>query len=408
MLAGKRAKAQRGELGMGVPMGYTRRPSGEVIKDPDEQAQATVQLIFDQFERLGTINGVLRYLAAHRLQLPHRVAVGLNKGELEWRRPNRQTLRNVMHNPIYAGAYVYGRRPVDPKRQKPGRSATGKTVAAPEQWAVVLPDRLPAYIRWERFEQNRQQLALNNSAALGVVRHGPSLLAGLVICGCCGRRMHARYSDQGQRLRYSCQSMALNYGEPFCQSLVGEPLDNQISQLVLQALAPAALEISLKVADDLEAERRQLHQHWQQRLERARYEAQRAARQYQLVEPENRLVARTLERQWEQALADEAALQADYQRVQAEQPPGLSGAERAAIRRLASDIPALWHAPTTTRADRQAIIRQLVERVIVTVRGESEKVNVQVHWIGGHGTQTTLTRPVARLEQLSYSVSLYL
>jgi hypothetical protein len=171
---------------------------------------------------------------------------------------------------------------------------------------------------------------------------------------------------------------------------------------VLLALEPAALEISLQVAEDIEAERAQLHRHWQQRLERAHYQVDRAARQYQVVEPENRLVARTLESQWENTLASEAALQVDYDRFQAEQPAVLSVEERAAIRRLADDIPALWAAPTTTAADRQAIIRQLVERVIVTVDGDSERVAVQIHWRGGHGTQASLIRPVARLEQLSY------
>jgi hypothetical protein len=158
----------------------------------------------------------------------------------------------------------------------------------------------------------------------------------------------------------------------------------------------------LKVAEDVEAERAQLHRHWPQRLERAQYPIERAARQYPAVEPEPRWVARTLERPWEAALAAEAALKADYDRFLTPPPATLSAAERAAIQRLASDIPTLWQAPTTTAADRQAMIRQLVERVIVTVRGESEQVDVQIHWLGGQGTQATLTRPVARVDQLSY------
>jgi DNA invertase Pin-like site-specific DNA recombinase len=402
MLAGKQAKAQRGELGMQVPRGYVRRPSGEVIQDPDEQARTVIRLVFDQFERLGTINGVLQYLVHHHIELPHRVAAGPHKGELEWRRPNRVTLSNLFHHPIYAGAYVYGRRLTDSRRKKPGRPATGKTVAKPEGWQVVLKDRLPAYITWERFTQNLKQLEANTAQALGVIRRGPSLLSGLVICGCCGLRMITRYQNNGQDLRYVCCRMAADYGEPLCQSLAGTPLDGLVSELVLKALEPAALEISLKVAEDVEAERQRLHQHWAQRLERARYEAERACRQYNAVEPENRLVARTLERHWEEALAREETVKAEYARFLAQQPPTLSAQEREVIRHLSADIPALWHAPTTTAADRQAIIRQLVERVVVTVQGESEKVELQVHWIGGHGTLTRLIRPVARLEQLSY------
>jgi len=402
LLAGKQAKAARGELGMEVPMGYLRRPSGEVMKDPDEQAQATIELIFAQFERRGTINGVLKYLVSNHLQLPHRVRSGPGKGELEWHRPNRATLSNLLHNPIYAGAYVYGRRPTDPRRQQPGRPQTGKRVARPPDWAVLLQDRLPAYLSWAQFERNLRQLEANTAQGLGAIRQGPSLLSGLVICGRCGRRMAPRYHNGGSTLRYECNVMALNYGEPRCQSLVGKVLDEGVAEQVLRALEPAALEISLQVAEDIEAERAQLHRHWQQCLERAHYQVERAARQYQAVEPEHRLVARTLERQWEAALAAEAALQADYDRFRATQPATLSAEERAAIRRLASDIPALWHASTTTVADRQAIIRQLVERVIVTVRGESEQVDVHIHWLGGHGTPVVLTRPVARLDQLSY------
>jgi DNA invertase Pin-like site-specific DNA recombinase len=402
MMAGKRAKAARGALGMPVPMGYVRRPSGEVAKDPDEQAQAVLELIFDQFARVGTIHAVLRYLVQHQLRVPQRVRFGPSKGELVWRRPNRTTLSNLLHHPIYAGAYTYGRRPPDPKRQQPGRPSTGRLVAKPEDCQVLLPDRIPAYISWEQFERNRRQLEANTQAGLGVIRYGPSLLSGLVVCGRCGRRMASAYNNNGAGLRYSCAREMVDYGGAICQSLTGAPLDAWMSELVLAALEPAALEVSLAGAADVEAQRQRLHQHWAKRLERASYEVERAARQSQAVEPENRLVARTLERQWEEALASEEQLKADYRRFLASQPGTLSASEREAIRRLASDLPALWHAETTTAADRQAIIRQLVERVVVTVQGESEQVALEVHWIGGYRTQTRRRRPVARLDQLRY------
>lgn len=402
MLAGKRAKAERGELGMALPMGYVRRLSGEITKDPDEQAQAVIQLVFDQFERLGTLNGVLQYLVRHQIQLPHRVASGPHQGELEWRRPNRVTLSNLLHHPIYAGAYVYGRRPSDPRRQQPGRPGTGRTVAKPEECQVLLQDRLPAYISWEQFTRHLKQLEENNVQALGPIRSGASLLSGLLVCGRCGLRMAAQYSHNGKGLRYVCSRAAVDYGEPLCQSLSGLPLDQKVGEWVLKALEPAALEVSLQVAQDIEAERQQLHRHWAQRLERAHYQVERAARQYQAVEPENRLVARTLEKQWEIALAEEATLKAEYAEFLARQPATLSAQECAQIRQLASDIPALWHAASTTAEDRQAIVRQLVERVVVTVQGESERVEVQIHWRGGTGTRFDLIRPVAKLEQLSY------
>jgi hypothetical protein len=168
---------------MPVPMGYVRRPSGEVIKDPDEQVQATIALVFDQFERQGTLNGVPQFLVRHHLQLPQRVRGGPRKGELEWHRPNRVTLSNSLHHPMYAGAYVYGRRPTDPRRQQPGRPGTGRCVAQPAQCSVLLKGRRPAYITWAQFERNLRQLEANSAQGAGAIRHGPSLLAGLVICG---------------------------------------------------------------------------------------------------------------------------------------------------------------------------------------------------------------------------------
>jgi DNA invertase Pin-like site-specific DNA recombinase len=402
MLEGKRAKARRGELALRLPMGYVRRPSGEVVKDPDEQAQAVISLIFDLFERKGTVNAVLCYLVAQDIHLPCRIPTGLGKGELEWHRPNRVTLSNLLHNPTYAGAYAYGRRPTDARKKKPGRASTGRIVATPEQWMVLLKDRLPAYISWAQYEQNLRQLAANNAQAAGVVRQGPSLLSGLLICGRCGLRMTTQYSNNGQGLRYTCSRMATDYGEALCQSLAGGALDELTARLVLQALEPAALEISLKVAEELEAERSKHHAHWAKRRERAAFEVERAYRQYNAVEPENRLVARTLEKQWEQALAAQEALKLDYERFVACEPSTLSAEERHAIRRLASDIPALWKAPTTTAAERQAIVRQLIERIIVTVLDDTEQVNVEIHWAGGHQSRTGLIRPVARLDQLSY------
>jgi DNA invertase Pin-like site-specific DNA recombinase len=403
MIEGKKSKARRGELMSVLPRGYICQPSGEVIKDPDEQVQATVGLIFKTFERYGTIHAVLRHLVKNEIQLPCRVYSGPRKGELEWRRPNRATLSNLLHNPIYAGAYVYGRRPTDIRKKVPGRPSTGRTVARPEEWEVCLKDKLPAYISWEQYERNLKQLEMNTSSAAGVVRNGPSLLSGLLVCGHCGHRMVVQYgSGSGNKLRYNCSRLAVEYGGERCQSLTGEPLDELVSDLVLEALEPAALEVSLKVAEDIEGERKQVREQWEKKIERAHYEAERTFRQYNEVEPENRLVARTLERNWEETLQTEQALKEEYERFMAFEPVPLKEEDRERIRKLASDIPALWHAPTTTSSERQTIIRQLIDRIIVTVRGETEKVDIEIQWSGGHKTNALLIRPVARMEQLSY------
>jgi len=401
LLEGRRAKARRGELGKPVPMGYLRRASGEVVFDPDEQAQATIRLVFDLFERFRTVGKVMRYLVEHEIRMPVRASGGPGKGELEWHRVNRPSLHNLFANPIYAGAYVYGVRPTDRRRQKPGRPGTGRRAARVETAAVFLPDRLPAYISWEQYQRNRAQLQANRAAGGGPPRAGSALLSGVLICGRCGLRMTAHYNNNGHTARYACGSMKSSYGGSFCQSLKAAPLDALMTAAALAALAPAALEASLALAADMQAERAALARQWQQRLERARYRVDRARRQYAAVEPENRLVARTLERAWEEVLAEQTRLEAEHERFQRGQAAAPSAAELAAIGALARDLLALWQAETTTREERQTIIRLLLERVLVTVIDGSEQVRVACHWQGGHRTAHRLTRPVARLQALS-------
>jgi DNA invertase Pin-like site-specific DNA recombinase len=399
MLEGKRAKARRGELGKPVPMGYVRRASGEVAFDPDEQAQTTIRLVFDLFERFRTGGKVMRYLVDYGIRMPVRVPGGPRKGELEWHRVNRVSLYNLLTNPIYAGAYVYGARSTDRRRQKPGRPSAGRRSFRIEDVDVFLPDRIPAYISWEQYQRNQAQLRSNKAALTGVARAGQALLSGLMICGRCGLRMMAQYNNNGALARYACIRMACDYAEPICQTLKAAPVDALVTRLVLQALEPAALETSVRAASDLAREREALERQWQHRVERARYEAERTRRQYDAVEPENRLVARTLERQWEQALAEQTRLEDSHERFQREQPKALSPAEIAAIRFLATDVPALWQ--SATQEERQTILRLLLERVLIEVIDGSEQVRVECHWHGGNQTAHQLTRPIARLDKLS-------
>jgi DNA invertase Pin-like site-specific DNA recombinase len=401
MLAGRRAKAQRGELGKAVPMGYVRHPSGAITLDPDEQAQTTIRLIFDLFERFRTVGKVMRYLVDHEIRLPVRVRAGPRKGDLEWHRVNRPSLHNLFANPIYAGAYVYGMRRIDRRRQKPGRPATGRRTVRLDEVEVCLPDRLPAYISWEQFQRNQAQLRSNMAACIGPARAGKGLLSGLLICGRCGLRMVAQYCNNGSAIRYVCGRMAADYGEAVCQSLKGAPLDALITRLVLEALEPAALEASLQATANLAAERAAVDRHWQQRRERARYVAERARRQYDAIEPENRLAVRTLERDWEQALTEQAQLEADYERFRREQPPAPGPNEIAALQSLAQDLPAVWHATTTTQEERQTLVRLMLERILVAVIDGSERVRVECHWHGGNHTTHHMTRPVGRLATLS-------
>jgi DNA invertase Pin-like site-specific DNA recombinase len=406
MYQGLLNKARRGAVFNHPPAGYVKAPAGSFALDPDEQVQSVIRLLFDQFERQGTLNGLLQYLVRHGIRMPIRPHGGPNRGQLEWHRPNRVTLQNLLHHPIYAGYYRWGHRACDPRRKVGGRPGTGRTVRAPRECLVLLEDHCPAYISAERFWANQQRLEANRAANLGAVRHGPSLLGGLLVCARCGRRLLVNYTNAGHSLRYSCSRGLIDYAEPLCQSLSGQRLDALVSTQVLSALQPAALELHLAAAADVAEERQRLHQHWQQRLERARYETERAARQYQAVEPENRLVARALERGWEEALQKQGELENDYERFCRSQPASVSAAERERIRSLAGDIPQLWHADTTTPADRQRLVRFLIEQIEVGVQGETDQVEVTIRWAGGCASRHTLTRAVQCYEQLADYVRL--
>jgi DNA invertase Pin-like site-specific DNA recombinase len=401
LYAGQLSKAKRGELGGAVPIGYLRLATGEIALDPDEQVQHGVRLVFRKFDELGTLHAVLHYLAQHGVELGVRERCGETKGRLVWRRPNRQTLQNMLHHPMYAGAYCYGRRQIDPRRKQPGRQSTGRVVCDPTEWHALLRDRVPAYITWGAYEANVARLRLNRSLAeaRGSARRGHALLTGLVVCGVCGHRMQVRYRDGNAS--YVCQTLATNYGGPSCQHIAGEELEAWVASHVLQALEPASVELAIEVAQQVERERADLERVWQQRLERARYEADRARRQYAAVEPEHRLVARHLERAWEATLVDLQALQEAHERFGQEQPRRLTREQLEAVRQLAHDLPGLWAAPTTTAVDRKEILRAVIERIVLRVVGESERVDVDVTWAGGHVTTGVVCRPVRRLEQLS-------
>ena len=404
MHQGKLSKARRGELGFDVPTGYVRNSSGEVLFDPDEEVQQVARLVFRKFEELGTVHALLRYLVAHDVRIGVRVRGGKGKGELRWHAPNQTTLQNMLKNPVYAGAYAYGRRRIDPRKRKPGRRSTGRTSPSSRGWHVLLKDRLPAYISWQTYEKNLRQLADNQAVAdaRGAPRNGNSLLQGLVVCGYCGARMTVNYHGSDKRYSYVCSRRNTVYGGSACQCISGVPLDEFAEEKVLEALEPAALELSLEAAKNIESERAELDGLWQKRMERATYEAERAGRHYRLLEPENRLVARQLARDWEHKLAEEQRLKEEYQRFLVDKPRLLSASERESIRRLAADIPALWNAASTTNAQRKEIVRQVIERVVVEVEGDSERVGVHLEWVGGRRTTSVVIRPVSSFESLSY------
>jgi hypothetical protein len=402
---GRLNKAQRAGLFHRAPVGYYKAASDRLELEPDEQARAVVQTIFDKFDELGSARAVVLYLVRNNIRIGFRQHAGPQAGQLQWSRAKPSVVRRVLTHPIYAGAYAYGWRAPRRDRPKAVAAASGAVQEAypqpQEEWAILLRDRLPAYIPWERYLANRQRLRANRARmnSPGVTKGGAALLTGLVICAQCHRRLRARYTDKGTA--HYCSPIQPYEEKPHvCHGMRAKPLDDLLTEQVLHALQPAALELSWQAVADLEAERARLDRHWQQQLQRAAYEVRDAERRYRAVDPENRLVARTLEQNWDAALRRQNQLADDYDRFLQAKPVSFGAAERAHIERLAADIPALWHADTTTAKDRKEIIRHLVAKVMVQVDADSEQVAVTIGWHGGFTSEHVIVRPVNRMNQL--------
>jgi len=396
---GKLHKAQQGNLISRVPFGYVKLPSGEVAFDPDEQVRTVVRLVFQKFEELGSFGRLYRYLKLNSIRLGIRIRSGPQQGQLEWKPPSRSQLARMLHHPVYTGAYSYGRRRIDAKRTSAAGGKVRMREIPMDEWLVFKRDRYPAYITWDQYRANQQRLEQNRSRpnSTGAPRNGEALLTGVLTCGQCGRRMHASYRSKSKPY-YVCMRKKLEGSD--CRGLGATAIDRLVGEQVLRAMEPVALEFSLKAIDDVQRERDQLRTHWQQRLERASYDVQRAERQYQAVEPENRLVARTLEQRWEEALRQQRELQEEWDRFDREQPPQLSTAERSRVRALAKDVTKLWNSSETTVVDRKELLRLLIERVTVTIGAESPTTHVSITWRGGCVTEHGIIRSVSRYEAL--------
>jgi DNA invertase Pin-like site-specific DNA recombinase/transposase-like protein len=401
LLRGSRNKAERGELFLAVPLGYLKTPSGEVVQEPDEQARGMIRLVFEKFEELGSAYAVFRYLVVNDLRLGFRRHRGGRIGELEWRPPSPGRVLSILRHPIYAGAYAYGMHRAGRKDPATGRAAGGKWFVPPDEVAVLLQDRLPAYISWDRYLSNQERLRQNRSLleSRGVPKRGEALLQGLVVCGKCHHRMTTRFKTD-KRPSYYCGENARSPLDGYCGHIAAATLDDLVAREVLRALEPAGLELSLRAIEDVERERNRLHDQWRQTLERARQDVARAERQYQAVEPENRLVARTLEARWEDALKAQRQAEEEYHRFLSKLPATLSAADRQRIQSLSGSVATLWGAPGTSALDRKQVIRCVVERVVVVADKSTELNELTIVWAGGGTTQHQVARPVGKYEQL--------
>ena len=378
-----RSKAARGELRCRLPAGYLWDEAGRIQKTPDEQERTTIERIFSLFAEHGSLNAVHRTLLEERMQVPVRVGPGTR---IEWRSPSGSYVIRLLKHPLYAGAYVWGRRQVEESLDEQQRAVKTMREREPEAWRVLIKAHHDGYISWEQYERNQRQIAANRKGAPGpgAARGGRSLLQGLVLCGRCGRTMVVNYHTPRRVLRFVCKSGVTGFTAGGCQSIGAVRLERAFETLMLEALEPLALEAMVQASAAHQVGREQQREHWRQRVERAQYEVDLARRQYDAVDPANRLVASELERRWEQALQALSHTQAEAQAqlAQAQQP--LSEDECTELARYGHDIAALWQAPTTSAREKKRIIRCLVENVVVTV--QEAVVQAKVHWVGGEVT----------------------
>ena len=413
---GKRKKAERGELRITLPTGLVYDHAGKIVLDPDEEVQQAVHLVFTTFQGLGSAQRVVRYFKEQGWRFPTRELRGPQKGELSWGRLAHSRVLHVLHNPLYAGAYAYGRTKLrwqnQPGETRPTKQRTRRRT--PGDWEVLLLDVHPGYINWEQYLRNQQRLDDNRSDQEnrpGAVREGAALLQGLAICGVCGRKMTIRYRDDGQTVIYNCQFAYRQYSEPICQSIQGKWVDAEVTEVFLAAMNPAELRVSLAALEQVAARTRQIEQHWQLRIERASYEADLARRRYAAVDPDNRLVARSLERDWNEKLVAQDQLERAY--ASRSQPASLfaSAEERARILGLAQDFRTIWESATTTNVERKQLLRYLIAGVTLT-QGE-DTIQMVVHWQTGalselkiprlnriHANQPTSKEVIQRIREL--------
>ncbi len=402
--AGKKNKARRGEYFGEAPIGYVRTRDG-VGLEPDAQAQNVVRMIFEKFSELGSAHAVLKCLHDERILIGRRTFNGMHPTEVTWHAPKRSTIMHILRHPIYAGAYVFGRSQCVTTSTADGDRKTVQRRLPQDDWEVLIRDKVPAYITWEQWERNQGKLRENSTRFGFGVSRGSSLLAGRIVCGKCGAGMSIHYREGIPS--FECSSARMQFGQPLCQSFNGRWVEPLIEKLLLQALGPASLELSIAAADDIEAERLRLETHHRQTVQRATYESELARRCYEEVDPSNRLVAAELENRWETALGKQRKCDEELNRFQHERPSKLTSQQRETIEDLSKDFHSLWNSDATSGKDRQDLVRILIDRIVVEVIEGTERLAVTVHWSGGCTSQHETRRTVMSFDELENAESLF-
>lgn len=393
---GRWNKARRGELARSLPVGYLRTETGDVILDPDRQVQARLRYVFRLFTQHKVARRVLLQLIQEKLKVPAKIWGGPRHGEVKWKDPEFSDIIRILHNPVYAGAYVYGQKEYDSF----DRSLTnGKAKVHPRplaEWPVCLQGVYPTYITWEQFLANQESMRSNAQRIdqPGAPRRGHALLQGLAYCGRCGTRMAVfHYSTKEKRSPgYACAYESQRHGGSTCQCMSSKNIDAALTQMFMAAVSPAKIDIALQALEGLEADHAEARRQRDLQLQRAEYDVELAKRRYEAADPGNRLVAGELERLWEEKLQQRDQLQRQCEEMERQQINPLGEADRKRIKELTTNLEEVWHAPTTSMAERKTLLRFLIKRVYLDGVTNDGKIRIDVEWHTGARTTTTIDR----------------
>jgi DNA invertase Pin-like site-specific DNA recombinase len=400
LVGGIRNKAARGELRRGLPVGFVwGEGAGEVLFHPDEAVTGAIRAVFDRFAEMGSVRRVWLWFRSELVQFPMQ---SHNVGEIRWVAPTYGKLHHVLTNPVYAGAYVYGKTRKERYVDDGGNVRERLRRLPRSQWGIVIREHHRGFIDWETFVANQARIGTNtrpraHEPGVGAVREGSALLQGLALCGRCGRKLGVYYSGNHSAPGYHCTGNTIVNGRgEHCLRIGGRHIDHAVSSAFLASLAPAGIESALRAVEQLEADHDTALEQWRRQLERARYETQRAERRYRAVDPDNRLVARGLEAEWEKCLRAFEAAQTELARREQQRPRELSADERVRVLALGADLERVWAAASTTDRDRKELLRTLLDEVIVSVDRDNQQAHLKLRWRGGLISELDLALPGPR------------
>jgi len=384
-------KAKRGELFMRVPIGYVRTFDDRLDKDPDERVRAGIDLVFRKFAEFGSARRVYFWLCEQDIEMPAVASAGSSE-RVEWRAPRYHCVLSLLRNPIYAGVYAYGRNKTSVRIEDGRKRVVSTSLRKPEDWSVLIPNHHEGYIDWDAYRGNQELMAHNTNchgaAVRGSVRSGSALLSGLLRCGHCGAKLAVFYPGP-TNIRYQCPTRTLSR-EPCCISFGGLPADRLMAEQVQRCAQPLGLDAALQAIDKLQGVEDERLAQRRLALQRANYEVSHAQRQYDAVDPANRLVAGSLEKRWNDALAVQSRLEDEIAELMRQRPEALSEETKQTVLALAEDLPRLWDHPETTPDIKKRIMRTVLKEIVVTSEGDS--VRFLVHWHGGDHTELRLKR----------------